>query len=168
MKLKLFFIILIILSLSIITACSGKKVKLDGTPSDNIERTGKTGEILIPGNSVKESGLKDIKSATGTFDVSMGSFRGELKIDVIDGRFYGTLKFYNWGNGVPQPLKNLRINNDRIYFVRSITTKEELERYGGTAYFTQEFYGIFSGDSRLIRGYYRFLGAQDNWEARRK
>ena len=168
MKGKLFFIILLILFLSLVSACSGKKVKLDGAPAEGTGDTGKAGEILIPGNSVIESGVKDIKSAAGTFDVSMGQFKGELKIDVIDGRFYGTLKFYNWGNGTPQPLKNLRINNDRIYFVRSITTKEELERYGGTAYFTQEFYGIFSGDGTLIRGYYRFLGAQDNWEARRK
>lgn len=168
MKIKLFVIIITILSLSLLSSCSGKKVKLDSSPAEDTGNTGKTGEILIPGNSVKESGVKDIKSAAGTFDVSMGQFKGELKIDVIDGRFHGTLKFYNWGNGIPQPLKNLRINNDRIYFVRSIRTKEELERYGGTAFFTQEFYGIFSGDGTLIRGYYRFLGAQDNWEARRK
>jgi hypothetical protein len=98
----------------------------------------------------------------------MGIYKGELEIEVKDGRFYGTLKFYNRANDTAQPLKNLRINNDRIYFIRSITTKDELELYGDTAFFTQEFYGIFSSDGSLIRGYYRYPGARDNWEARRK
>lgn len=163
------FTIILLLTLSLFAACSKKSLIESGLPDNgDTASADSSGIISIPGNTVKESGVEDIKTATGTFNVTMGPFRGELVTYVKDGRFYGTLKFYNWGNGTPQPLKNLRINNDRIYFVRSITTKEELERYGGTAYFSQEFFGIFSADGNFIRGYYRYLGAQDNWEARRK
>lgn len=168
MKKKYSSIIILILTLALFAACSKKgliensiSTGGDFIPADSAE------VVLIPGNSVIDSGVEDLKTATGTFNVTMGPYRGELATYVKDGRFYGTLKFYNWGNGTPQPLKNLRINNNRIYFVRSITTKDELERYGGTAYFTQEFFGIFSADGNLIRGYYRYLGAQDNWEAKR-
>lgn len=155
----------LIIPFSFILLCSKKQIQ---TPESILQGKNAEENIGIAGNTVKESGVSDINKKTGTFNVTMGTYKGELAIEVKNGRFYGTIKFYNWGNGTPQPLKNLRINNDRIYFIRSITTKEELELYGGTAFFTQEFYGIFSSDGSLIRGYYRYLGAQDNWEARRK
>ena len=98
----------------------------------------------------------------------MSGYKGEIFIGVKDGVFYGTIKFYNWGNGAPQPLKNLKVNEDRVYFIRSITTKEEIVKYGGTDRFTQEFYGIFSKDRKIIRGYYRYAGTQDSWEAVKK
>ncbi len=123
---------------------------------------------IIKGNSVAESGIDNIENYTGTFNVAMSGYKGEVFIGVADGAFFGTIRFFNWGNGTPEPLKNLKVNDDRIYFVRSILTKEEIERYGGTATFTQEFFGIFSKDKHLIRGYYRYVGTQDNWEAVKK
>ncbi len=123
---------------------------------------------IVKGNSVKDSGITDTENHIGTFEVKMGDYKGEIFIGVADGTFYGTLLFYNWGNGTPQPLKNLKVNEDRIYFIRSITTREEIEKYGGTAVFTQEFYGIFSKDRKIIRGYYRYAGTQDSWEAVKK
>lgn len=162
-------LLLMILILPFFLFCSKKNISDTNSQIENKQPlTENNDKTTIPGNTVKESGVTDIKNRTGTFEVYMGSYKGELLIAVKDGRFYGTLKFSNWGNGTPQPLKDLRINNDRIYFVRSITTRDELKIYGGTAFFTQEFYGIFSSDGSLVRGYYRYLGAQDNWEARRK
>jgi len=165
MNKKTAILLLLVIPLSFLLLCSKKQIQTHDNPN---QVGNKEENRSMPGNAVNESGVSDINIITGTFNVAMGTYKGELELKVKDGRFYGTLKFNNWGNGTPQPLKNLRINNDRIYFVRSITTKDELTLYGGTAFFTQEFYGIFSSDGSLIRGYYRYLGAQDNWEARRK
>lgn len=164
MNKKIIILLLAAFPLCFFLLCAKKQVQV---PGDSISDKDTQINSSIAGNTVKESGVSDIAKSTGTFNVTMGAYKGKLVIEVKDGRFYGTLKFSNWGNGKPQPLKNLRVNNNRIYFVRSITSKEELELYGGTAFFTQEFYGIFSSDGYLIRGYYRYLGAQDNWEARR-
>ena len=118
--------------------------------SVNVEQHNNDGTGIIKGNSIKDSGITDAANHTGTFDVKMGAYKGEIFIGVADGAFYGTILFYNWGNGVPQPLKNLKVNEDRIYFIRSLTTKEEIDKYGGTAAFTQDFYGIFSKDRKII------------------
>ena len=123
---------------------------------------------MQPGNNVVDSGIKDIQNHSGQFNLSMSGYKGEIFIGIADGRFYGTIKFFNWGNGVPQPLTDLRVTDDKIYFRRVIKTKEDLIKYGGTAYFEQDFYGIFTADKKTIRGYYRYIGTQDNWEAVKK
>lgn len=137
-----------------------------GSTSGNI--TSAENKDIIKGNSVKESGIDDTENHIGLFSVTMSGYQGEIFIGVSDGMFYGTIKFSNWGNGTPQPLKELKVNEDRVYFVRSITSREEIEKYGGTAMFTQEFYGIYSKDRKIIRGYYRYAGTQDSWEAVKK
>jgi len=139
----------------------------DDTPG-NIAQSDTVKAEIIKGNSIKDSGITDTENHTGTFEVKMGAYKGEVFIGVADNAFYGTILFYNWGNGTPQPLKNLKVNEDRIYFIRSLTTREEIEKYGGTAAFKQEFYGIFSKDRKIIRGYYRYAGTQDSWEAVKK
>lgn len=158
-------IINIILTVLIITGC-GKSISTD-TVTDNIKGTTPNVEAdkIITGNSVNESGVKDISSHSGVFDVSMSGYKGELFIGISEGRFYATIKFFNWGNGTPQPVTDLKITEDKIYFKRAIKTKEDLVKYGGTAYFDQDFYGIFTADKKTIKGYYRYIGTQDNWEA---
>ena len=151
----------------IITEEPGNITSQDETSGNPVSGAGENTEI-IKGNSVTESGITDAVSHSGTFDIKMGDYKGEIFIGIADGSFYGTILFYNWGNGTPQPLRNLKVNDDRIYFIRSITSREEIERYGGTATFTQEFYGIFSKDREIIRGYYRYAGTQDSWEAIKK
>jgi len=155
-----------------VTGCSKGVKSVDGDISSAAGKPEKSTDIIkeeiVKGNSVKESGIKDPENHIGEFTVAMSGYRGEIFLGISDGVFYGTIKFYNWGNGTPQPLKNLKVNEDRIYFVRSILTREELVRYGGTATFVQEFYGIFSKDGKIIRGYYRYTGTQDSWEAIRK
>jgi len=123
---------------------------------------------LLPGNSIQESGINDIVSHSGEFNLSMSGYKGELFIGVANERFFGTIKFFNWGNGIPQPLSDLKVTDDKIYFKRVIKTKDDLVKYGGTAYFEQEFYGIFTSDKKTIKGYYRYTGTQDNWEAVKK
>jgi len=150
----------------IISGGKGEGSSINGAAvNGDISGSGKP--VILRGNSVAESGIKDPENYTGTYRVSMSGYRGEIFIGISDGMFYGTIKFYNWGNGIPQPLKNLKVNEEKIYFVRSITSKEDVEKYGGTAMFSQEFYGIFSKDGKIVRGYYRYAGTQDSWEARR-
>jgi len=158
----------ILFALFIFSGC-GKSLKTDLTPpvgdntSSNIQN-----ENILPGNSIKESGVKDISIHSGSFALTMSGYKGELFIGIADGRFYGTIKFSNWGNGIPQPLINLKVNEDKIYFRRVIKTKQDLIKYGGTDYFDQEFYGIFTPDKKTIKGYYRYIGTQDNWDAVKK
>jgi hypothetical protein len=162
---KTISLLLIIASLLTLTVC-GKTVKTDNRPPENTPVA--DGVIVLPGNSVIDSGVTDISSHSGLFDMSMSGYKGELFIGIADGKFYGTVKFYNWGNGVPQPLTDLRISEDKIYFKRVIKTKEDLIKYGGTAFFEQDFHGIFTPDKKTIKGYYRYIGTQDNWQAKKK
>lgn len=168
--------LLLLLMIIIACICCAKKNLTDeaGTiPSQdeasvNVEKNHNRESGIVKGNSIKDSGVTDAENHTGTYDFKMGAYKGEIFIGVADGAFYGTILFHNWGNGIPQPLKNLKVNEDRIYFIRSLTTREEIDKYGGTAVFTQEFYGIFSKDRKIIRGYYRYAGTQDSWEAVKK
>lgn len=171
-------LVLIVIVMILSSGCAKKSITgekgdiAQGNGSaENVTPPGKTGaeeKGIVKGNSVADSGINDVENHTGLFEVTMSGYRGEIFIGVADGVFYGTIKFFNWGNGVPQPLKDLRVNEEKVYFVRSITTREEIDKYGGTATFRQEFYGIFSKDKKLIGGYYRYAGTQDNWEAVKK
>ena len=159
---SLFAIVILVLALAV---CK-KTIKTD-VKTDRIESAAENDKIL-PGNSTDESGVKNIGTHSGSFDVKMSGYKGELFIGIAGGKFYGTIKFFNWGNGVPQPLHDLKITEDKIYFKRIIKTKEDLLKYGGTAFFEQDFYGIFTSDKKTIKGYYRYIGTQDNWEAVKK
>ena len=64
--------------------------------------------------------------------------------------------------------KDLRINNNKLYFIRSITGSEELKKYGGSRYFIQKFYGEFLLNGAEIRGYYVDTGTESQWRAAKK
>ncbi|PKL16805.1 MAG: hypothetical protein CVV49_14330 [Spirochaetae bacterium HGW-Spirochaetae-5] len=169
---KNIIIISIILSFLIIAGCK-KVIKTDPSDIDQVSNTltdpaADNKNPILPGNNIQESGIKDITSHSGEFSITMSGYKGELFIGISNKRFYGTIKFFNWGNGVPQPLTDLKVTEDKIYFKRVIKTKEDLIKYGGTAYFEQDFYGIFTSDKKTIKGYYRYIGTQDNWEAVKK
>jgi len=162
-KIQFLFAIIIVV---LLTGCS-KELITDTVTSDTEAKN--TGSVtIIPGNSIEDSGIEDIKNHVGQFDITMSGYKGELFIGTSNGRFYATIKFFNWGNGVPQPVTDLKINGDKIYFKRAINTKEDLVRYGGKAFFDQDFYGFFTPDKKTIKGYYRYTGTQDNWEAVKK
>lgn len=165
-------VILIILSILLIAGCT-KALKTDSGAIDPVNNTltepaANNTNSILPGNNIQESGITDITSHSGEFSITMSGYKGELFIGISNKRFYGTIKFFNWGNGVPQPLTDLKVTEDKIYFKRVIKTKEDLIKYGGTAYFEQDFYGIFTADKKTIKGYYRYIGTQDNWEAVKK
>lgn len=165
---KIPFFIYALSAVFMLTSC-GKSISTTPVTSDKTNNTAEIkNESILPGNSVLDSGIDDLENHSGYFDVSMSGYKGELFIGISDGKFYGTIKFYNWGNGIPQPLKNLKVNEDKLYFQRSISTREELVKYGGTDFFIQDFYGIFTVDKKTIKGYYRYTGAQDNWQAIKK
>ncbi len=158
----------IVITVGLITGCA-KTIKTETVIKEPVKDEIITAvNPLLPGNSIHESGISDIDSHSGEFNLSMSGYKGELFIGIANERFYGTIKFFNWGNGVPQPLTDLKVTEDKIYFKRVIKTKEDLIKYGGTAYFEQDFYGIFTTDKKTIKGYYRYIGTQDNWEAVKK
>ncbi len=165
---RIISLISILTTLLLFISCT-RLLRTDNTSTGTTgNSTNTVTDQILPGNTIKDSGIKDIKNHSGQFDMSMSGYKGELFIGVADGRFYGTIKFYNWGNGVPQPLTDLKVTEDKIYFKRVIKTKEDLVRYGGTDFFEQDFYGLFTTDNKMIKGYYRYIGTQDNWEAIKK
>ncbi len=162
-------ILSLILLITLIFSGCGKSLIKNETVVNPVSNTADTvTNQILPGNSIRESGIEDISSISGEFNFTMSGYKGELFIGIADERFYGTIKFFNWGNGVPQPLTDLKVSEDKIYFKRVIKTKEDLIKYGGTAYFEQAFYGIFTADKKTIKGYYRYIGTQDNWGALKK
>ena len=104
----------------------------------------------------------------GTYNVTVSDFKGVLTIEKESNRFNGSIRFFEWGNQQPQELKNLRIRGNSIYFVRSVDTKEELERLKSSRYFKQEFYGVYYDSGNFIKGYYTDSGIEKNWFASRK
>ncbi len=168
-----------ILFVFLISSCSVKKGTFDkskdGTSGTGVEKTtdgDKSGTKSgdggnTSGNGKVSNGQSEVQKIEGHFNFRMAGYKGVLSIENKDGLLSGTIVFHNWGNGVPHPLRNFKVNGNRIYFKRSMQTREELQKYGGTTYFSQDFYGIFSDDFSKIKGYYRYLGAQDNWEAQR-
>jgi hypothetical protein len=126
---------------------------------------GKTTKETIKEN--KETGVIEYKFYVGSYRLKMSGFTGVLNITFTEGAYQGTIYFENWGNKTPQPLKNLKIREKKIYFIRSITTEEEKIKFGSSRYFQQTYYGLFSDDGMMIRGYYNDSGAENKWEARR-
>jgi hypothetical protein len=161
--------ILIITSSVILSTC-GKSVitdnKTENSSSAEILNSTETG--IQPGDKIKDQGIKAATDRSGIFSFKMSGYKGEITLEVQDGKYYGTIKFFNWGNGTPQPLNDLKVTEDKIYFKRIIRTKEDLNKYGGTAYFEQDFYGVFTEDRKKIKGYYIYAGTQDSWEAVKK
>ncbi len=106
-------------------------------------------------------------SFSGKYIVIIRGFRGELVLKKTATGYSGTIFFKNWGKGVPIPVRKLRINNNKIYFYRSVKNREELLKYGGSRYFDQKYSGFFSKDGSRIRGTFIDSGTQANWEAKK-
>jgi hypothetical protein len=159
-------LILIVVSAVMLSSCTKSimtDTKTENSSSAQILNSAETG--IQPGNKIKENGDNVYTDNSGIFSFKMSGYKGEISIEVHDGKYYGTIKFSNWGNGTPQPLNDLKVTENKIYFKRIIRTKDDLIKYGGTAYFEQDFYGIFTEDRKKIKGYYMYAGTQDSWEA---
>lgn len=132
---------------------------------DNVDNNRKIDKRTVIKNTAKKG---DIQKFLGTYRLNVTGFMGTLDIFKIKDRFGGTISFDKWGYGKKQILKDVKINEGRIYFVRSLTTTEEMKKYNSTRFFTQKFYGSYSKDGKYIKGYYRDAGTQHSWKASKK
>ncbi len=101
----------------------------------------------------------------GRYKLNANGNDGTLNIVKTEKGYYATIQFPNWGKASVEILKRLSFKGRRIYFVRSVSTKEELAKTGATSYFTQEYYGEFSTDGTLVSGQYVLRGAKYQWNA---
>lgn len=109
-------------------------------------------------------GLKDF---IGDYVVNAAGNHGYLSLRASGGSVYGTIRFPGWGRGATEYLKGVRISGGTIYFIRSVTTPQEMKRLGASAYFTQQYTGEYFQSGRLIKGYYTVYGQRKQWEARK-
>jgi|GEM_PF-2889746 len=107
------------------------------------------------------------KKYLGTYRIRMTGFTGKLIIFSDKGILKGSIEFSAWGQGKTQPLKKVSIKGRKMYFIRSVSTRKEIEEFGGSRYFKQEFYGTFSEDGSTIKGYFKDSGAQNSWDGRK-
>ncbi len=132
----------------------------------------KTNESIT---SLKPSGDNETGQKSGSYDKKyLGSYRirltgftGKLIVFSDDGILKGSIQFTSWGKGKKQPLKKVSIKGRKIYFIRSVSTKKELEEFGGSRYFEQVFFGEFSDDGKTIKGYFKDSGGQNSWDGRK-
>jgi len=102
----------------------------------------------------------------GDYTVNAAGNHGYLSLRATAGGYlYGTIRFPEWGRGATEYLKYVRLINGRIYFTRSVTAPQELQRIGGNSYFIQDYSGEYFKSGNLIRGYYTIQGARKTWEA---
>jgi hypothetical protein len=132
---------------------------------------------LIPVNEVKrieivwESPAEDQDLSgipgkyIGGYRIVASGHKGVLNLFVSKGKLYGSVKFPEWGNGVWEYLKYIRISNKRITFTRSITTAKELKRTGAGSYFIQRYSGSYTRNGKVIKGIYTVRGTRNQWEA---
>jgi len=102
---------------------------------------------------------------TGTYSINAAGNSGILALRRANGAFYGSIRFPNWGRGATEPLKGVRISGGKIFFVRSVTTPDEVKRTGANGPFVQEYSGEYTQGGRSIRGSYRVSGIQKQWDA---
>ena len=101
----------------------------------------------------------------GTYKINVAGHEGYLYLKQKNNRLYGGVKFPNWANGVYEPLKNIKIEKNRIYFTRSATSIKEVRRIGASSYFTQTYSGTYYAKGREIKGFYKHSGAKHSWKA---
>ena len=104
----------------------------------------------------------------GEYEAYIANFKAIITLSIRNNKFYGEIRFSDWGNGLPQPLKGLNIAENKIFFIRSVETEEELKKYGSSRFFKQRFHGVFSTDQKKIKGYFIESGAESSWGAFKK
>ncbi|MCP4138089.1 MAG: hypothetical protein GY754_44410 [bacterium] len=81
------------------------------------------------------------------------------------GRAYGSIVFPKWARGVFEKLKNVKVENGRIRFTRSATSRQEMERLGINKPFTQKYSGVYKQGGYRIDGTYSIPTGNRNWAA---
>ncbi|TFH43366.1 MAG: hypothetical protein E4G96_01300, partial [Chrysiogenales bacterium] len=95
-----------------------------------------------------------LKDYLGNYVVNAAGNHGYLSLRVGKNGVYGTLRFPEWGKGGTEYLKSVRIANGRIYFVRSVTSRQEQTRLGANRAFVQVYNGEYYRSGGRIKGHY--------------
>jgi hypothetical protein len=106
-----------------------------------------------------------LKDYIGDYTLNAAGNHGYLSLRASGGYLYGTIRFPEWGRGATEYLKYVRLVDGKIYFTRSVTTPQELQRIGGNSYFIQQYSGEYFQSGNLIRGYYTIQRSRKTWEA---
>ncbi len=154
---------LLVLYMPAIIACSKKLTKSEKKIAEDAMRK----DITDIADNRSENNNKLLINYSGNYRLTIPEFKGFLTIsfDKKTGKISGTIKFDAWGKGVPEPLKNIKINNKKIYFIRSIVSSDEMKRYGSSRLFKQKFFGAFNKDGSVIKGFFVETGTETNWRA---
>jgi len=139
--------------------CSGKS----GIVKKNIEDDVKKG--IKYNNQIPAASDLSTEAFLGIYKLIQVGFTGFINFSFDHGVFSGTIKFNDWGTSLPEKLKDISIKGNKIYFVRSITTKQEQSKYGSKRFFRHKYYGEFTDGGSKIRGYFVTSGAERKWEA---
>lgn len=176
----------VIIVFAVVLLCTAGCSSVDQVPGDSATETPKTSGKRVTQDTETKSSSSDIDQKDASDAVSekeddsskdgiagkylfrLPQYQGVLHLYEVDGTMRGTITFTNWGKGIAEPMKNLKINKGKIYFERSVTTPEEKQRLGVSRYFKQEFYGIFTEDGLKITGKYVDSGAEAPWSAVKK
>ena len=144
-------------------------------------KEGKEGNILreIDIENVKKiEFIKEIKKIYSMNDDER-KFLGTYRADVSDhkailifyrkrrGHLGASIRFLSWGRGKVEYLKNVRVERNSIYFLRSCRAKL-CRHIGATTNISQRFRGEISADGIKIEGYYKGGESDTRWEATRK
>ncbi len=158
-------IIIIVCNLHALLSCSSgmKNTKLSENNAEKNTSPDRSGNMIesFPGNSISDT--LNPEQLAGEYTVYISNFKAKIRIYIFNNKFYGDIRFEEWGKRLPQPLKDLNISGNKIYFIRSITTAEDMEKYGSARFFRQQFHGFFSDDRKRIKGYYLEAGAEASW-----
>jgi len=106
-----------------------------------------------------------LQDYVGDYTVNAAGNRGYLSLRAGKGAIYGAIRFPEWGKGATEYLKNVRIADGKIYFIRSAVTSYERYRLGVRYNFVQVYTGEYRRSGNLIRGFYTVDGARKPWSA---
>ena len=106
-----------------------------------------------------------LKDYLGDYTVNAAGNHGYLSLRAGKQGVYGTVRFPEWGKGATEYLKNVRIANGKIYFVRSVYSRQEQIRIGANRPFVQVYSGEYYRSGRRIKGHYTVDGMRKQWDA---
>ncbi|MBN2077420.1 MAG: hypothetical protein JW838_00545 [Spirochaetes bacterium] len=106
-----------------------------------------------------------LRDYLGDYTINAAGNDGRLSLRAGKEGVYGTIRFPGWGKGATEYLKNVRIANGAIYFVRSVTTRQEQARLGASRTFVQVYRGAYYRSGTRISGHYTVDGMRKQWDA---
>ncbi|HON79873.1 MAG TPA: hypothetical protein PK544_15375 [Spirochaetota bacterium] len=125
-------------------------------------------EILSPEGMEEEKDAVTVNPRfLGKYKILASGHTGYLYLRAKNGRVYGVVRFPQWANGVNEGLRGVSISGNTIRFSRAVTSERERRRIGINYYFTQRYYGRYTGNGKKIEGHYLRDGVRSVWSAER-